>query len=45
MPKKGHSEEQIPRVLRQAEAAAKVTEIRREFGIRDATFDIWKEKY
>jgi putative transposase len=38
MPKKGHSEEQILRALRQAEAGAKVNEICREFGISDATF-------
>jgi putative transposase len=45
MPKKGHSEEQILRALRQAEAGAKVTEICREHGISDATFYIWKKKY
>jgi len=45
MPKKGHSEEQILRALRQAEAGAKVSEICREFGISDATFYIWRKKY
>jgi putative transposase len=45
MPKKGHSEEQILRALRQAEAGAKVSDICREFGISDATFYIWKNKY
>jgi putative transposase len=45
MPKKGHSEEQILRALRQAEAGAKVTEICREHGISDATFYSWKKKY
>ncbi len=45
MPKKGHSEEQILRALRQAEAGAKVSEICREHGISDATFYIWKKKY
>ena len=45
MPKKGHSEEQILRALRQAETGAKVADICREFGISDATFYIWKKKY
>jgi putative transposase len=45
MPKKGHSEEQILRALRQAEAGAKVSDICSEFGISDATFYIWKKKY
>ena len=45
MPKKGHSEEQILRVLRQAESGTKVREICREHGISDATFYIWKKKY
>lgn len=45
MPNKGHSEEQILRALRQAEAGAKVSEICREYGISDATFYIWKKKY
>jgi putative transposase len=38
MAKKGHSEEQILRALRQAEAGARVSEICREHGISDATF-------
>ena len=41
MAKKGHSEEQILRALRQAEAGAKVSDICREFGISDATFYIY----
>jgi putative transposase len=45
MPKKGHSEEQILRALRQAEAGAQVGDICREFGISDATFYIWRKKY
>jgi transposase-like protein len=45
MPKKGHSEVQILRALRQAESGTKVSEICREYGIRDATFYIWKKKY
>ncbi len=45
MPKKGHSEEQILRALRRAEAGTKVGEICREHGIGDATFYIWKKQY
>jgi putative transposase len=45
MPKKGHSEEQILRALRQAESGTKVSDICREHGISDATFYIWKKKY
>jgi hypothetical protein len=33
MPKKGHSQEQILRPLRRAEAGTKVSEIWREYGI------------
>jgi putative transposase len=44
MPKKGHSEEQILRALRQAESGATVKEICREHGISDATFYIWKKR-
>ena len=44
MPKKGHSEEQILRVLHQAESGTTVREICREYGISDATFYIWKKK-
>jgi putative transposase len=40
MPKKGHSEEQIVRALRQAEAGAKVSELCREHGINGASFYI-----
>jgi putative transposase len=45
MPKKGHSEEQILRALREAESGTTVREICREHGISDATFYIWKKKY
>jgi putative transposase len=38
MPKKGHSEEQILRALRQAESGTTLREICREYGISDATF-------
>ena len=36
MPKKGHSEEQILRALRQAESGTRVSDICREHGIRAA---------
>jgi putative transposase len=45
MPKKGHSEEQILRALRQVESGTRVSDICREHGISDATFYIWKKKY
>jgi putative transposase len=45
MPKKGHSEEQILRALREAESGTTVREICRGHGISDATFYIWKKKY
>jgi putative transposase len=44
MPKKGRSEGQILRALRQAESGTRVSEICREYGIRDATFYSWKKK-
>ena len=43
MPRKGHSEEQIPRALRQAESGARGSEICREYGISEATFYICKK--
>ena len=45
MAKKGHSEEQILRALRQAESGTRVADICREHGISEATFYIWKKKY
>jgi putative transposase len=39
------SEEQIIAILREAEAAAKVTELCRRHGILDATFYTWRSKY
>jgi putative transposase len=38
MRKKGHSEEQMLRALRQAESGTRVSEICREYGISEATF-------
>ena len=43
--KKGHSEEQILRALRQAESGSRVADICREYGISEATYYIWKKKY
>jgi putative transposase len=43
--KKGHSEEQILRALRQAEGGIRVADICREHGISEATYYIWKKKY
>lgn len=37
MPKKGHTEEQIVAVLRQAEAGEKLSELCRKVGISEAT--------
>src|SRR5271155_2663952 len=43
--KKGHTEEQILRALRQAESGTTVADIRREHGISEATYYIWKKEY
>jgi putative transposase len=43
--KKGHSEEEILRVMRQAGNGTRVADICREHGISEATFYIWKKKY
>ncbi len=40
--KKGHTEEQILRPMRQAEGGTRVADICREHGISEATFYIWK---
>ena len=45
MSKKGHTEEQILRALRQAESGTKVAEICREHGVSEATYYVWKKKY
>lgn len=45
MPRRGHTEEQILRALRQAESGTKVSEICREHGISEATYYIWKKRY
>ena len=45
MAKKGHSEEEILRVLREAESGATVVEICRRHGISQQSFYLWKRKY
>ena len=45
MAKKGHSEEQILRALRQAESGTRVADVCREHGISEAAFYVWKKKY
>ncbi len=45
MPRKGHSEEQIIRALRQAEAGQKVGDICREMGVSQQAFYSWKRRY
>ena len=41
MAKKGHTEEQILRAMRQAEGGTRVADICREHGISEATFYIY----
>lgn len=45
MGKNGYSEEEILRVLREAESGETVVEICRNHGISQQTFYSWKEKY
>jgi putative transposase len=45
MVKKGHSEEEILRVLREAESGETVVEVCRKHGISQQTFYLWKRKY
>jgi putative transposase len=45
MAKKGHSEEEILRVLREAESGTTVVEICRKHGISQQSFYLWKRKY
>jgi putative transposase len=45
MPRKGHSEEEIVRALRQAEAGQKVSEICRDMGVSQQAFYSWKRRY
>ena len=43
--KKRFTEEQIISILKEAEAGAKVAELCRKYGIRDATYYNWKVKF
>ncbi len=43
--KKRHSEEQIVRILKEAETGMTVDEIARKHGISQATYYNWKSKY
>ena len=45
MAKRGHTEEEILRVLREAESGATVVEICRKHGISQQSFYLWKRKY
>lgn len=45
MTKRGHSEEAILRVLREAESGETVVEVCRKHGISQQTFYLWKKKY
>jgi len=45
MGKRGHSEEEILRVLRDAESGDTVVEVCRKHGISQQTFYLWKKKY
>jgi putative transposase len=45
MAKKGHSEEEILRVLREAESGDTIVEICRKHGISQQSFYLWKKKY
>lgn len=45
MPRKGHTEEQIIRALREAEGGKKVADICRDFGVSQQAFYSWKRRY
>ena len=45
MGKRGHSEEEILRALREAESGDTVVEVCRKHGISQQTFYLWKKKY
>lgn len=45
MAKRGHSEEEILRVLREAESGDSVVEVCRQHGISQQTFYLWKKKF
>jgi putative transposase len=45
MARKGHTEEEILRVLREAESGDTVVEVCRKHGISQQSFYLWKKKY
>lgn len=45
MPRKGHTEEQIIRALRENEGGKKVADICRDFGVSQQAFYSWKRRY
>jgi putative transposase len=45
MAKRGHSEEEILRVLREAESGDSVVGVCRQHGISQQTFYLWKKKF
>jgi putative transposase len=45
MANRGHGEEEILRVLREAESGDTVVEVCRKHGISQQTFYLWKKKY
>ena len=45
MSKRGHTEEEILRVLRDAESGETVVEVCRKHGISQQSFYLWKRKY
>ena len=45
MAKRGHTEEEILRVLREAESGTTVVELCRKHGISQQSFYLWKKKY
>jgi putative transposase len=45
MARRGHGEEAILRVLREAESGDTVVEVCRKHGISQQTFYLWKKKY
>jgi putative transposase len=45
MAKRGHGEEEVLRVLREAESGDTVVEVCRKHGISQQTFYLWKKRY
>ena len=45
MARKGHTEEQIIRALREAEGGKKVADICRDFGVSPQAFYSWRRRY